>query len=164
MTYFISLIKARMVNYADDNSTYATDDTILDLLKTLEAETCAVLNWFKINEMKSNNDKCHQIVSNTNNVSYISTSYIYLGNEFIESEESVNLLGVKIDNTLSFDGHVTNLLKKANQTLHALMRISKFLREDKLKLIMRIFIESQYNYCLLLWMCHSRTLNNKINK
>ena len=42
-----------MANYADDNSTYATDDTIIDLLKTLEAETCAVLNWFKINEMKS---------------------------------------------------------------------------------------------------------------
>ena len=52
-----------MANYADDNSTYATDDTILDLLKTLEEETCAVLNWFKINEMKSKNDKCHLIVA-----------------------------------------------------------------------------------------------------
>ena len=71
--------------------------------------------------MKSNNDKCHLIVANTNNMSYISTSYIYLGNEFIESEESVNLLGVEIDNTLSFDGHVTNLLKKGNQKLHALI-------------------------------------------
>ena len=77
---FYFLDKARMANYADDNS---TDDTILDLLKTLEAETCTVLNWFKINEMKSNNDKCHLIVANTNNVSYISTSDIYLGNEFI---------------------------------------------------------------------------------
>ena len=85
--------------------------------------------------MKSNYDKCHLIVENTNNVSYISTSYIYLDNEFIEREESVNLLGVKIDKTLSFDGHVANLLKTGNQKLHALMRISKFLREDKLKLI-----------------------------
>ena len=114
--------------------------------------------------MKSNNDKCHLIVANTNNASDISTSYIYLGNEFIESEESFNLLGVKIENTLSFDGHVTNLLKKSNQKLHASMRISKFLREDKLKLIIRAFIESQFNYCPLLWMYHSRTLNNKINK
>ena len=44
------------------------------------------------------------------------------------------------------------------------MRISKFLREDKLKQIMRTFTESQFNYCPHLWMCHSRTLNNKINK
>ena len=58
--------------------------------------------------------KCHLIVANTN-VSYISTSYIYLGNEFIESGESVNLLGVKFDHNLSLDGHVTNLLQKGNQ-------------------------------------------------
>ena len=44
------------------------------------------------------------------------------------------------------------------------MRISKFLREDKLKLIVRTFIESQFNYCPLLWIFDSRTLNNKINK
>ena len=29
---------------------------------------------------------------------------------------------------------------------------------------MRTFIESQFNYCPLLWMCHSRKLNHKINK
>ena len=29
---------------------------------------------------------------------------------------------------------------------------------------MRTFIESQFNYCPLLWMFHSREMNNKINK
>ena len=29
---------------------------------------------------------------------------------------------------------------------------------------MKTFIESQFNYCPLLWMFCSRTLNNKINK
>ena len=29
---------------------------------------------------------------------------------------------------------------------------------------MRTFIESQFNYCHLIWMCHSRDLNRKINK
>ena len=43
---------------------------------------------------------------------------------------------------------------KANQKLHALKRIS----------IMKTFIESQFNYCPLTWMFHSRQLNNKINK
>ena len=161
---FYFLNKAKIANYADDNSIYAIEDDILELLKTLESETSTVLNWFKINEMKSNNDKCHLIVANTNNRSYSSTSYIYLDNAFLESEESVKLLGVKIDKDLNFNEHITNLLKKGNQKLHALMRISKFLSEDKLKLIMKTFIESQFNYCPLLWMCHSRTLNQKINK
>ena len=28
---------------------------------------------------------------------------------------------------------------------------------------MKAFIMSQFSYCPLVWMCHSRTLNNKIN-
>ena len=31
-------------------------------------------------------------------------------------------------------------------------------------MIMRAFITSQFNYCPLVWMCYSRTRNNKINK
>ena len=161
---FYFLDKANIANYADDNSTYVIEDNILDLLKTLETETSTVLNWFKINEMKSNNDKCHLIVSDVNTRSYSSISYIYLGNEFLECEDTVKLLGVKIDKHLNFNVHISNLLKKGSQKLHALMRISKFMSEDKLKLIMKTFIESQFNYCPLLWMFCSRTLNNKINK
>ena len=29
---------------------------------------------------------------------------------------------------------------------------------------MKAFIMSQFSYCRLVWMCHSRTSNNKINK
>ena len=155
--YFVD--KAKIANYADDNSIYITTDNVESLLKLLEIETSAVLSWFKMNEMKSNDDKCYLMVPNAN-ITYVS----HLNNEFIESEESVELLGVQIDHKLNFHDHVTSLLKKGNQKLHALSRISKFLYEDKLKLIMKTFIESQFNYCSLIWMFHSRTLNHKINK
>ena len=29
---------------------------------------------------------------------------------------------------------------------------------------MNSFFKSQFSYCLLVWMCHSRTINNKINQ
>ena len=35
---------------------------------------------------------------------------------------------------------------------------------DKRRIIMKAFIESQFGYCPLLWMFHSRSLNNKINR
>ena len=28
---------------------------------------------------------------------------------------------------------------------------------------MKLFITSQFNYCPIVWMCHSRSLNNKVN-
>ena len=156
MFYFME--DTKMANYADDNTIYAVKGNIDELLKTLENETSLILNWFRINEMKPNDDKCHLIVSNEDNVS------VTLGNETIEATNSVELLGIKIDSNLNFNEHVTNLCKKGNQKLHALARISKYLNEDKLKIIMKTFIQSQFNYCPLVWMFHSRTLNNKINK
>ena len=30
-------------------------------------------------------------------------------------------------------------------------------------MLFKTFIESQFNYCTLIWMLHSRTMNNKIN-
>ena len=161
---FYFLKNAKIANYADDNSTYTVEENLLDLLKILECETSTVLNWFKVNEMKSNSDKCHLLVASGDKRTYTSRSFIYLENEFLENEDSVKLLGVNIDKNLNFNEHVTNLVKKGNQKLHALMRIAKFLSEDKLKLIMKTFIESQFNYCPLVWMCHSRILNNKINR
>ena len=34
---------------------------------------------------------------------------------------------------------------------------------EKRRTLMKAFIESQFNYCPLIWMLHSRALNNKIN-
>ena len=155
---FFFIEESYIANYADDNTQYATGKNLDELLKNLENETNVVLKWFKFNEMKSNEDKCHLIVSNELNVS------VRLGQEVIPAEDSVTLLGVKIDYKLDFSGHVESLLKKGNQKLHALARISKYVSRDKLKLIMNTFIKSQFNYCPLLWMFHSRTLNNRINK
>ena len=43
-------------------------------------------------------------------------------------------------------------------------RFSGNLNQDKLKIIMKTFIQSQFNYCSLTWMFRSRILHNKINK
>ena len=89
---------------------------------------------------------------------------VNIESECIYGESSVDLLGIKIDDSLTFTLHVSKLCKNANQKLHALARIAKYLCKDKLKLIMKTFIQSQFNYCPLTWMFHSRTLNTKINK
>ena len=34
---------------------------------------------------------------------------------------------------------------------------------EKRRIVMKTLVESQFNYFPLIWMLHSRTLNNKIN-
>ena len=63
-------------------------------------------------------------------------------------------------NKLSFDQHVSSLCIKAGQKLNALSRIAFFMNDEQRKLIMNAFISSQFGYCPLVWMLHSRELNN----
>ena len=136
----------------------------MTLLKVLAEDTFSVLNWFRFNEMVPNQGKCHLMVADIDHKHYDSKSFVYLEDAFLESEDIVKLLGIHIDKKLKFEHHINIILKKANNKLHALMRVSKYLNQGKLRLLLKSFIEAQFNYCPLIWMCHSRALNNKINR
>ena len=56
-----------------------------------EGNKFIALKWFRDNEMKSNDDKCHLIIANKEN------EFINIGSEVIQSSESVDLLGITID-------------------------------------------------------------------
>ena len=57
-----------------------------------------------------------------------------------------------------------NLCKKAGQKLYALARIANYMDISKKCSNMNAFILSQFSYCPLIWMFHSRKLNHRINK
>ena len=48
--------------------------------------------------------------------------------------------------------------------LHALAQVLKYMSTNQLQLLMRSFIMLQFSYCPVIWMCHSRKINNQINK
>ena len=65
---------------------------------------------------------------------------------------------------MAFEEHIKKVLTKGNQKLHALMRVAKYMTTEKLRLVMKSFIESQFKYCPLVWMFYSKKLHNRINK
>ena len=95
--------------------------------------------------MKSNPDKCNFICSTSKKVS------IVVERKEINNSAHERLLGVKIE-------------KKVSLKLNALSRITPRLDFKKKKFLMNSFFLSQFNYCQLIWMCHNRTKNNKINR
>ena len=70
----------------------------------------------------------------------------------IEESKKVVLLGITIDNLLTFNEHIGNLCRTANYKLHALRRIRKYLILEKAKILCNAFINSQFNYVPLVWM------------
>ena len=78
--FFIN--KIILANYADDTSVYSKEDNSTRLLDLLQTETLVVLNWFRKNEMKSNDDKCHLIIANNEEIS------LNLEHDIIRSSEN----------------------------------------------------------------------------
>ena len=74
------------------------------------------------------------------------------------------ILGVYFDNKMAFNTDITKLCKKVSQKLHALARVSNLMSFKQRKIITNAFISSQFSYCPLLWMCHSRSLHIQINR
>ena len=148
-----------IANYADDNSPFACGDNIPSVISQLENDSVILLDWIRSNGLKANPDKFHLLLSDPTSESCIRVE----GNE-IKNSNTEKLLGIKIDNELTFDPHVSDICTKVSQKLHALSRVSHLMDFKNRKKILHAFILSQFGYCPLVWMFHSRKLNQRINR
>ena len=149
-----------IANYADDNSPYSCNNDIESVISQLQMDSKTLLNWLDNNRLKANPDKFHLVLSESNKDSY----FIQIEEFKIYNSTCEKLLGIKIDNKMSFDEHVVSLCCKATQKLHALSRVARFMSTKQKRVIMKAFIHSQFGYCPLVWMFCNRKLNNRINR
>ena len=108
--------------------------------------------------MKANISKCHLLVNKKDEV------VINLGETEIKNSEYEKLLEIKVDTKLNFNEHLNDIIIKASHKVNALPRFVPSMSLSKKKILMNPFFLSQFSYCPLIWMFHSRTMNNKINR
>ena len=76
--------------------------------------------------MVVNPEKFQSII--INRIGKIKDSYkLLIDKHKIDSENSVTLLGIEIDNKLNFEKHITALCQKAGRQLNALSRIHEYI-------------------------------------
>ena len=146
-------------NYADDTTPYSIGSTTTEVLENLSRITKKLFTWFSNNQMKANDDKCHLLLSSPED-----GTTIQIENSTIKCSKVQKLLGIQIDYKLKFDIHVETICKKAHRKLSALSRIINYMELPKRRILMNAFFKAQFNYCPIIWMFHSRNLNNKINR
>ena len=79
------------------------------------------------------------------------------GNTTIQCEDSVVLLGIKIDHLLTFNKHITKICKKSARRLAVLKRLGHLLSIKGKIAIFLSFIASNFNYCPLIFCNQSNT-------
>ena len=89
---------------------------------------------------------------------------MYLVIHSLKPVSCVKLLGVKIDDRLTFDGHISALCAKASHQSSALRRIVNYLTMDNRMSIYNAFIASNFDYCNTVWHCCSNRSLYKLEK
>ena len=138
--------RTSVCNYADDNTIFASAKSLTEIKDRLEMSLLSVSTWFANNGLQLNAKKCQLIVLGKPR-DYIFS--INVGNSLLKECEEVKLLGIKLDNKLSFVAHTRVLCNKAHAKLRALQRISAYLSPGKRKVLANSFVFSASSYCPL---------------
>ena len=151
---FSIMKKADFSSYADDNTPYRTAEFTDEVIKLLEGDSTMLVKWFSDNQRKANISKCHLLVNKKDEV------VVNLGETEIKNSEYEKLLGIKFDTKLNFNKHLNDITSKARLKVNALSRVVPYLSLSEKKILMNSFFNLQFSYCPLIWMFHSRIMNN----
>ena len=100
--------------------------------------------------MKGNSNKCHLITNSKESIN------VKIGQSIISNNKCVKVLGINIDNNLNFGIQIDEMYRKTTHKLNSLSRIVSYMSLPIRKFLMNSFSSSAFNYCPLVWMCHSQ--------
>ena len=158
---FFFVLKCDICNFADDNTMYFCNKLLSKILANLRFDLKSVLMWFTVNSLNPNPGKFQYMILGkcvTNQLS------LFINGIKIERTSEVVLLGITIDDQLTFKTHIEYICRMAKYKLRALQRIRNYLSTEKARLLATAFINSQFYYAPLIWMFAGKTLISKVQK
>ena len=160
----------RLISYADD--TQLLDSALPDDLSVLQdrqGETLlAVQSYFTSNSLKMNPSKTTLLlVGTTNNLKKTVSFQLKVSGHVLTPSTSVKMLGVTVDQTLSWEAHISTVVKKCNSILFCLYKIRHHLTPEVRQLLIQCHVFPHILYCLSVWggaaACHLQRLQRVIN-
>ena len=143
--------EAEVCYYADDNNLSAVGDSTIEAKNILKQQATVVLEWFDQNHLIANPGKFHLMLLSADKTDQMVNEQLSIGDKTLNSEPSITLLGMDIDNLLTFNKHIANLCKNAASQLNVLKQLSRSMGHTERKLIMQVFILLNFRYCALIW-------------
>ena len=140
------------VKFADDSSFECSDISRDAVEMKVNSELKKISDWFKNNRLTLHPDKSRCIIHSRDKLINLKLD----GKDIMRcgyglQEESVKLLGVHIDEDLSWKIHVNNVVKKISKGNYLLWRHGKKLNIPTKKVMYESFVRSHILYCLTVW-------------
>lgn len=141
---FPAFIESKTIMYADDTSLYSTSEGFDSALTLGQRALEQASLWFSANKLSMNAEKTQQIILTTNRRA--------------PRQRPVTLLGIKVDQHLTWTGQVDWVCHRVSAGLFVLRRLRHLLPMHALRLAYFSLIECHLTYGILLWggCCEAR--------
>lgn len=126
---------SKSIQYATDTTALRTCKVmnIVRNLKVLENDINTLATWSNQNGLLFNNDKLQFIVFWKNRINFPTDRSFLLRSQkrLIKQEEKIKLLGITIDQNLSWSEQINNLTKSSFSILTTLKRLKRFMAANR---------------------------------
>ena len=126
--------------YADDEQLYNSDCDPVVLESKLNHELNMINTWYSNNGMIVNPEKHQAMVLGNCNHKFA-----------FPVNDSIELLGVTLDNELKFNSHITTICDKVNNQFSVIKRFGKLFSKKLLLKLYKVFVLPHFRYCSLIW-------------
>ena len=146
--------QAHVVQYADDTQVLVSGkkDSLPQLIATMEQALSSLGAWFHSHGLKENTGKTELIVCGSRqNCRGMRPTSIRFREDIVRESPTVRNLGVLFDKNLSWDSHVSALVKKCNGILIGLSHVRHQIPSSLLPTIVDALVLSHVRYCLAVY-------------
>ncbi len=140
------LRSAKLTIYADDTTLYASAQTLVELTSILNEQLERIEKLILENKLILNTSKTKSIVFGSN-YSLRSKPELkwYINKTLIQQVKEVKLLGITLDNKVSWSKHIENTVKKMRRAVAVVRRWRQYFT------FYIISFFSQLDYCQIIW-------------
>ena len=147
-------LKVNTEIFADDTTIHTHNKCLKQLTQDIQESVDNLKNWTDYNHMALHPQKTKYMIITTRQKRQnfpLKIPSIHLNNQNIEEVNYHKVLGVTIDNNLSWSNHISNLCKIASSKLYQFSKIKHFLDLNSRKLFFQSNIQSLFDYASSLW-------------
>ena len=172
--------------FADDTFSSKSDNDLNRLIDSVNVEINKMAIWFRANKLAVNKSKTkfiifrtrgkklpanmHDLIFDENeegcpfNPDFVTTLERYHSNHISDDKKAYKLLGILLDEHLTLDFHVNQLLKKLSKSLYCINMAKNNLNPPGLRSLYFALIHSHLSYCPIILNCLSKTNITKLEK
>ena len=146
----------RLVSYADDTQildSAPSNPCDLQVLKSRAQENIKCLqHWCSLNSLKMNADiTCFTLLGTQNSIDRASGFAVKVNDVDIRPAKHIKVLGVLLDQTLSWETHISSIVRRTNATLVSLFKIRHHLSPEILTILVQAHVFPHLQYCSSVW-------------